>query len=198
MNPTQQRERLFAIYEEFERDAAPWKKEALCGPGCSCCCTHFGSVDVTTLEALNVHDFVARLPDDERDALRRGIAANRELKLAGRAAPCPFLGGDQTCRIYAIRPFSCRQLYSVRPCGATGPTVHRAARELVQTTIRRLQALDDTGYSGHVSFVLALLDRPGFLDLYRAGGFKPEAVADIGREYRLVINRVMAQPERTR
>ena len=61
MNPTQKRERLFAIYEEFERDAALWKKDALCGPGCSFCCTHFGSVDVTTLEALNVHDFMMRV-----------------------------------------------------------------------------------------------------------------------------------------
>jgi len=198
MNPTHKREPLFAIYEEFERDAAPWKKDALCGPGCSYCCTHFGSVDVTTLEALNIHEFVMRLPDRERDALRRGIAANRELKLAGRAAPCPFLAEDRTCRVYAVRPFSCRQLYSVRPCGATGPTVHRAARDLVAATIRKLQALDDTGYSGHVSFVLALLDRPGFFELYRTGGFKPEAIADVGREYRLVINRGMTQSSRTR
>jgi Fe-S-cluster containining protein len=193
MNPDQKREWLFAIYEEFERDAALWKKDALCGPGCSYCCTHFGIVDVTTLEASNIHAFVMRSPDGERDALLRGIAANRELKLAGRAAPCPFLAEDQTCRIYAVRPFSCRQIYSVRPCGATGATVHRAARELVETTIPRLQALDDTGYSGHVSFVLALLDRPGFIELYRAGGFNPEAVADVGREYRLVINRVMTR-----
>ena len=113
-------------------------------------------------------------------------------------APCPFLAEDRTCRIYSIRPFSCRQLYSVRPCSATGPTVHRAARELVAETIRRLQALDDTGYSGHLSFVLALLETPGFLRFYRAGGFKPEAVADVGREHRLVINRVMAQPEGAR
>jgi hypothetical protein len=193
MNPTQKRERLFSIYEEFERDAAPWIKDALCGPGCSFCCTHFGSVDVTTLEALNIHDFVMRLPDEDREALRRGISANRELKLAGRAAPCPFLAEDQTCRIHAARPFSCRQLYSVQPCGATGPTVHRGARELVQATIRKLQQLDDTGYSGHISFVLTLLENPSFLERYRSGGFSPEAVAEFGRQHRLIINRVMAR-----
>jgi hypothetical protein len=193
MNPTQKQEQLFAIYEQFESQAMPWKKDALCGPGCSYCCTHFGSVDVTTLEALNINDFVMSLPDGERDALRRGIAANRELKLNGQTAPCPFLGGDQTCRIYAIRPFSCRQLYSVRPCAATGPTVHRGAREMVQATIRKLQALDDTGYSGHISFVLALLENPRFLELYRSGRFKPEAVAEFGRQHRLIINRGMTR-----
>jgi uncharacterized protein len=198
MGPAEKRERLLAIYDAFERQATTWKKDALCGPGCAFCCTHYGSVDVTTVEALNIREFVMGLPVEECGVLMERIAANRELKLAGRAAPCPFLGGDQTCRIYAIRPFSCRQLYSVRPCGATGPTVHRAARKLVAATIRRLQALDDTGYSGHVSFVLALLDRPGFFELYLAGGFKPEAVADVGREYRLIINRAMAQPEKTR
>jgi uncharacterized protein len=193
MDSTDMRERLFAIYYEFEREAAGWKRDALCGPGCSFCCTHFGSVDVTTLEALNVYDCVTSLPDAERRSLLTKIAANRELKLCGRAAPCPFLGEDHACRIYAIRPFSCRQLYSVRPCAAAGPTVHRGARELVQATIRHLQALDDTGYSGHISFVLALLEHPGFLYLYRAGGFKPDAVAEVGRKYRLVINRVMTR-----
>jgi hypothetical protein len=193
MNPTQKRERLFAIYEEFERDAALWKKDALCGPGCSFCCTHFGSVDATTLEALDVHDFMASLPNDERNKLLIEVDANRELRLNGRTACCPFLGGDQTCRIYAVRPFSCRQLYSVRPCAATGPTVHRGARDLVQATIRKLQQLDDTGYSGHISFVLTLLENPGFLELYRSGRFKPEAVAEFGRQHRLIINRVMTR-----
>ena len=31
MDPAPQRERLLAIYEEFERQAAAWKKDALCG-----------------------------------------------------------------------------------------------------------------------------------------------------------------------
>jgi len=193
MNPTKKREELFAINAEFENQAAPWKKDALCSPGCAYCCTHYGSVDVTTLEALNVREFVMDLPGEERDSLIQQIAANRELKLNSQTAPCPFLGGDQTCRIYAIRPFSCRQLYSVRPCAATGPTVHRGARELMQATIRKLQALDDTGYSGHISFVLALLENPGFLELYGSGRFKPEAVAEFGRQHRLIINRVMTR-----
>jgi hypothetical protein len=58
-------------------------------------------------------------------------------------------------------------------------------------TIRKLQELDDTGYSGHMSFVLALLEYPGFLDLYQRGAFNPASVAEFGRKYRLVINRMM-------
>jgi hypothetical protein len=60
---------------------------------------------------------------------------------------------------------------------------------MVQATIRKLQALDDTGYSGHISFVLALLENPRVLELYRSGRFKPEAVAEFGRQHRLIINR---------
>ena len=63
----------------------------------------------------------------------------------------------------------------------------------MQATIRKLQQLDDTGYSGHISFVLTLLENPGFLELYRSGGFSPEAVAEFGRQHRLIINRVMTR-----
>lgn len=198
MDPTRKRDQLLSIYDEFERQAATWKREALCGPGCSFCCTHFGSVDVTTLEAVAIRDFTVSLPDEERTLLRAKIALNREFKLSSRPAPCPFLLDDQICRIYPIRPFSCRQLYSVKPCAATGPTVHRGTRELVQATIRKLQELDDTGYCGHMSFVLALLEYPGFLDFYRRGAFNPASVAEFGLRYRLAINSMMTRAEKMR
>jgi uncharacterized protein len=62
--------------------------------------------------------------------------------------------------------------------------------EVHQTAIRKLQELDDTGYSGHISFVLALLEYQNFLDFYRSGAFNPELIAPFGRKYRLVINRI--------
>jgi len=187
------KQRLSEIYAAFEERAAGWKREAVCRAGCAFCCTHFGSVDVTTLEALAIRDWVMALPVDARESVCERMDANRRAKLRGEADACPFLAEDHTCRIYSIRPFSCRQLYSVRPCGSTGPTVHRGARELVNAAIRELQQLDDTGYSGHLSLVLALLESPGFLELYVSGGFRPQDVADIGRKYRLVINRVMTR-----
>jgi len=52
---------------------------------------------------------------------------------------------------------------------AAGPTVHRGVRELVQATIRKLQTLDDTGYSGHISLVLGLLELQALLDRLREG-----------------------------
>jgi hypothetical protein len=72
------RERLFAICAEFDRQAMPWKKDALYRSGCSFCCTHFGNVDATTLEALNVHDFMASLPNDERNNLLTGEDSARK------------------------------------------------------------------------------------------------------------------------
>lgn len=192
MNPSEKISRLREVYTEFERMAAPWKSNALCRPECSFCCTHFGRVDVITLEALLIHDWIEGLPEENREPLRAAVAANREFKLNGRAAPCPFLDADKTCRICEIRPFSCRQLYSVRPCSGSGPTVHRAAKGVVDAVVRGLQKLDDTGYSGHISFVLELMGMSKFMQVYRSGGFNPQEVAEAGRKYRLAINRMMA------
>ena len=50
-----------------------------------------------------------------------------------------------------------------------------------------MQQLDDTGYSGHISFVLAPLENPGFFGLYRLGKFNPEAVAEFGQRHPLII-----------
>ncbi len=56
-----------------------------------------------------------------------------------------------------------------------------------------MQQLDDTGYSGHISFILHLLDRPSFRKLYLAGGFDPQKIMAFGRAHGIIINRFVSQ-----
>ncbi|MGD8958479.1 MAG: hypothetical protein PVI27_01435 [Desulfobacteraceae bacterium] len=61
---------------------------------------------------------------------------------------------------------------------------------LAQATVRQLQRLDDTGYSGHLTFILARLDQPGFRRNYRSGGFDPSRILAFAKSHRIVINRL--------
>jgi hypothetical protein len=180
---------LEAIYRRHEREAGPFVQGAVCRPGCGYCCTHFGPLDVTTLEGLVIRRHLSDFRGREHARMLGRIRRNRKEKKAGAAAVCPFLDAESRCRIYEVRPFSCRQLYSLKPCGKTGPTVHRQAVELARAAVSEIQRLDDTGYSGHLTYILALLDDRRFRMLYTAGGFDPGRIADFGRAHRIVINR---------
>ena len=192
MNLAAKREQLTRIYETFEAKMDPLTQEAVCVPGCAYCCTHFGTVDITTLEGLLIQEKLARLPRPIKIRLGKAIAQNRRRKQLGQTAVCPFLDKKKRCRIYEVRPFSCRQLYSVRPCGDEGPQLHRKAVSVARETIAALQRLDDTGYSGHLSYILDLLELPGFKDFYLGGKFDPGSIQEYGRTHGLVINRMVS------
>ncbi len=183
------KEKLQEIYERFERDAHEFKKDAICKIGCTYCCTDVGNVDIITLEGIVISERVNSLLRPVKREVKKKIAQNKLEKEQAKIARCPFLKEDDTCLIYDIRPFSCRKLYSIRECRGRGPTVHRQATELAKKAVREMQRLDDTGYSGHISFILYLLDRPGFRKLYLSGGFDPARIARFGKTHRLVINR---------
>jgi Fe-S-cluster containining protein len=185
----EKREALKQIYERFEQDVSDYKKDAICKIGCAFCCTDVGNIDTTTLEGVIIHERVKKFPDRLKRAVTRKITQNKLEKESKNIAPCPLLKEDDTCLIYEIRPFSCRQLYSLKKCKGQGPTVHRQARELAEQAVREIQQLDDTGYSGHLSFILHLLDSPDFLKLYLSGGFDPGKVAEFGKSHGLIINR---------
>lgn len=189
MNYIEQKEALNTIYNGYERSVALFTAGAICKPGCAFCCTHYGHVDITTLEGRIIWDWVSQRRPEDRAALQRKIEKNHKNKEKGATAPCPFLKTDHTCLIYPIRPFSCRQLYSVRSCDGRGPTVHRQSREAAQKAIALLQKLDETGYSGHISYVLYLLDQKSFRKLYFKGGFDPGLIKDFGKKHGIVINR---------
>lgn len=181
---------LEEIYDDYESLAQPFKTNAVCKAGCAFCCTHFGNVDVITLEGLRIHQWIEGLGKPEKAAVRKKVAKNMKKKTRKSIARCPFLSQNNTCRIYEIRPFSCRQLYSLRECTDQGPTVHRQAVALSKKTVLRLQQLDATGYSGHISFILHLMDKPDFRTTYRTGGFDPAKIMLFGKKHGIVINRM--------
>ena len=53
------------------------------------------------------------------------------------------------------------------------PAVNRQAMEAADQSIKALQQLDNTGYSGHLSYILYMLSIPAFMAVYETGGFKP-------------------------
>lgn len=192
----QKRKELFDIYRQHDEQGAPFREGAVCGPGCAYCCTHYGRLDLTTLEGLSIKEGIESFSKTEQSRIQKRVTANRRDKEAGKASICPFLNTDDTCLIYDRRPFSCRQLYSLKQCGQHGPLVHPQAVALARETIRCIQRLDDTGYSGHMSFILALLEQKPFFRLYTSGGFDPSRVAGFGKSHGLSINRQSAAKKR--
>jgi Fe-S-cluster containining protein len=186
------KEKLKEVYERFESDALVYKQHAICKIGCTYCCTDVGNVDINTLEGLVIQERIKSLPQPLKGQIKKKLAQNKREKEKQNIAPCPFLNEHGTCLIYDIRPFSCRQLYSILECLDHGPTVHRQAVALAKKAVRAMQQLDDTGYSGHLSFILYLLERPSFRKLYVAGGFDPEKIMEFGKAHSMIINRFVS------
>jgi hypothetical protein len=63
---------------------------------------------------------------------------------------------------------------------------------VAQETLKTLQLLDEHGYSGHISYILHMLDVSRFLDIYLAGELKPEEIMAFGKTHRIVINKIVA------
>ena len=180
------------IYTDFAEKSAPFREAAACEKGCAFCCTDAGSIDITTLEGLRIRHRIAQLPRPRQSALKKALAKDADRREKGHNSPCPFLLKNMSCQIYDIRPFACRRIYSLKRCSSEqSPVLHRQVMEMAEETIARLQALDDTGYSGHLSFILHMLDTPAFLKVYMSGGFQPEAVMVYGKTHKIAINRMM-------
>jgi hypothetical protein len=185
----EKRKRLLEIYASFEAESAPFRSGAACEPGCADCCTDVGDVDMTTLEGVFVQDAVRRLAPAFQKELKRRIKENRKVKGQSRFARCAFLLSENLCAIYSSRPFSCRRLYSMKRCGETGPMVHRRLWILGDQAVDLLRELDDTGCSGHMSYVLSLLNDSRFHNSYLNGDFAPDEARELIRGYGLTINR---------
>ena len=102
-------ERIRDIYAAFETDVASYKTDAACKKGCAFCCTHPGSIDITTLEGLAIRTEIMRLPRSLQMKLRKDLKRDMQKREAGRLNSCPFLMQNLACRIYAQRPFACRR-----------------------------------------------------------------------------------------
>lgn len=186
--------RLQAIYDDFENEAAPFKTEAVCGRGCSFCCSDAGSIHITTLEGLAIRDRINRLPRTRQMAVNKRLAADMKQRERKSASACPLLMKNRACMIYDVRPFACRRIYSLAVCSKNQhPVLSRQVMVRGDEAIHALQRLDDSGYSGHLSYILHMLDTPAFLNVYLAGEFRPEAVMAFGKSHGIVINRFMGK-----
>ena len=66
---------------------------------------------------------------------------------------------------------------------------HRQAVDAARSTVREIQKLDDTGYSGHISYIIDLLSDISFRELYLSGRFVPQQIMKFGKTHGLIINR---------
>jgi uncharacterized protein len=177
------------IYEAFETKAAAYKENAACRKGCAYCCRDAGRIDITTLEGLVILEKVRNLLRPQQVKVNKALAADLKKKEKGQGSACPFLMKNKACMIYEIRPFSCRRVYSVHVCNQDNqPMLSRQVMNMAEKTIRELQILDDTGYSGHISYIMHMLKTPKFLSTYLAGEHKPEEVMAFGKTHQIVIN----------
>jgi uncharacterized protein len=182
-------EKIRKLYDAFDESAAQFKKEAACGQGCAYCCKDAGTIDITTLEGFIIKRKLDIMPRSRQIALKKALIADMKKRQVGKSSVCPFLMKNDRCMIYEIRPFSCRRIYSVHRCDATHPPMlNRNFMDIANQTIKSLQQLDDTGYSGHISYILHMLNIPRFLSTYLSGEFKPEECIDFAKSHRIVIN----------
>ena len=189
MDLKEKKKQIFKLYDKYERLVEPFKSQAVCERGCASCCIDVGSVGATTLEGLILLEYIQGWNRQAVKEINRNLRENRHDKLNQVLARCTFLDQEQSCRIYAVRPFSCRRLYSIRKCDGQGAVVHRQAVLLGQKIEKELQKLDPDGCSGHLSFILHLLEKNGFRQGYLRENWSKEEFKDIIEQYELVVHR---------
>ncbi|WP_319525911.1 YkgJ family cysteine cluster protein [uncultured Desulfosarcina sp.] len=182
---------LQSIYDDFEAAAAPYKAEAACAKGCAFCCTDAGSIHITTLEGRVIQDCIQRLPRNRQVAVKKALAADMKRRERNQPSACPLLMKNRACMIYDQRPFACRRIYSLKTCSQSQhPVLNKKVMDLGDAAIKALQKLDGNGYSGHLSYILFMLETPAFLATYLSGEYRPEAVMQFGKSHGIVINRM--------
>jgi hypothetical protein len=187
----EKKERLQPLYDDFASLAQPFMAEAACGKGCAFCCSAAGSIDITTLEGLVIRERIARLPRGRQVAVKKALAADMKRREGNQPSACPLLMRSRACMIYDQRPFACRRIYSLKVCSPDQhPVLSKQVMVLGDDTIRKLQQLDDTGYSGHLAYILHMLDTPAFLSTYLAGEHRPEEIMQFGKSHGILINRM--------
>ena len=183
---------LKKIYDAFDSETAAYRSEAACTKGCAFCCTDAGSIDITTLEGVAIREHIGQMPGSRQAGIKKTLMRDMKKREAGRITPCPFLMKNNACMIYPIRPFACRRVYSLHNCNKQNPPLlNRNVVETAHKTIEALQRLDANGYSGHISYILQMLDSPRFLATYLAGDLKPEEIMDFGKSHRIIINKMV-------
>ncbi len=183
---------LKEIYREFAQKANESEREQACEKGCGFCCKEAGSIDITTLEGLAIRNAMKAMPRSRQKNLTKCFQQEIKKREKGVVTPCPFLMKNNACMIYEDRPFSCRRIYSTHVCSKENPPmVSRQVMADADHTIKALQKLDITGYSGHLSYILYMLSTPQFLETYLGGECKPEEIMVFGKSHKIVINKMV-------
>jgi len=193
VNIEEKKSQLFELYGRYAELAEPFFASAVCKKGCADCCTSVGNVDIVTLEGLIILKNLKSFDSTVQKDLHKKLKHNRKTKKESKYARCAFLLADNSCSIYPVRPFSCRRLYSIRLCGASGPTVHRQAWQAAEQVQLAIRQLDCNGYMGHMSYVLQLLNDSNFLKTYVADEFSPRDIQNFAANHGISIN-YLAQP----
>ncbi|MDH5203198.1 MAG: YkgJ family cysteine cluster protein [Nitrospirota bacterium] len=191
MNLEEKKKQLRELYDQYEREVAEFKKAAACEIGCADCCIDVGNIDITTLEGIIIHKRITTFEELIQAEIKERLAQNKLEREEKKLSRCAFLNEDKMCIIYDIRPFSCRQLYSVKRCNGEPPTIHRQAVEMGKQIREKIQQLDFAGYSGHISYILYLLDKDKFRKNYLSGKFEPKKIMDFGKSHGILINRYL-------
>jgi hypothetical protein len=189
MDFIEKKRQAFQLYDEYERLVQPYKTQAVCEKGCASCCIDVGNVGATTLEGLIILEYLQGWNHQAMEEINRSLRENRSEKLNRVLVRCPFLDEEASCRIYAVRPFSCRRLYSLKKCDGQGAVLHRQAHVLGQKMEKELQDLDPEGCSGHLSFILDLLEKEPFRRGYLEGNWREEDFGDTIKRYELVVHK---------
>lgn len=188
------RSALKAIYDAFETETAPYRKDAACAKGCAFCCTDAGGIHMTTLEGLVIRERIMQMPRPRQTSIIKALVADMKRRERNQSSICPLLMKNRACMIYDIRPFACRRIYSLKVCSPQQhPLLSRRVMSMGDDSIRALQALDDCGYSGHLSFILHMLDVPAFLRTYLDGEYRPEEIMAFGKAHGILINRLVGK-----
>lgn len=188
------RSALKAIYDAFESDTAPYRTDAACAKGCAFCCTDAGGIHITTLEGLVIRQRITQMPRPRQTSIIKGLAVDMKRRERNQSSSCPLLMKNRACMIYDIRPFACRRIYSLEVCSPQQhPVLSRRVMAMGDETIRELQALDGCGYSGHLSYILHMLNEPAFLRTYLVGDYRPEQIMAFGKAHGILINRMVGK-----
>ena len=181
-------------YDHFENETKNYVASAACDKGCAFCCIQAGSIDITTLEGVRIRETISQMPRNRQKEIKKVLAREMKNREAGEIVPCPFLQKNNACMIYEVRPFACRRIYSLHCCSKENPPMlSRQYMDMAKETLKDLQRLDENGFSGHISYILYMLESPKFFKTYMEGDFKPEEIMAFGKTHRIVINKMVTE-----
>jgi Fe-S-cluster containining protein len=183
------KKRLFMLYENFEKFASPYFARVVCHEGCAECCINVGNIDTTTLEGIIILECIKSFSPSRQRKIKVRLQDNSRKKMGSSLLRCPFLMKNNSCAIYFARPFSCRRLYSLEVCSEKGPVIPKQLWNIGRKVEADIQRLDNTGYTGHISFILELLCDSDFRRTYLNGVFDPDGIKRFAFARKLIINR---------